>query len=128
MEWQCPPGLRTSRHLRAATQIYVQPKGPSCMASLFRARQSFTGLILNTQKSSWNKEARGCISPVEWVKHFSGVTQCSPRNRAGCSGVLFSAPHFYFCARQVALGKGMGGQGLERGCSVPHPQEVHSKT
>lgn len=58
MEWQCPQGLRTSRHLRAATQIPVQPKGPSCTAPVSRARQGFTGLILNTYKS-WDRKAWG---------------------------------------------------------------------
>lgn len=74
MEWQCPQGLRTSRHLRAATQIPVQPKGPSCTAPVSRARQGFTGLILNTYKS-WEgghggvEELETCLRGIILKEH-----------------------------------------------------------
>lgn len=86
--WQCPPGLKASRCLIAATQIPCAAQGAKlhgwCVWSKrvhHRACTKHLGLITPT-----GTKRHGRISSQEWVKHFSGpktLPQSCPRNRAG---------------------------------------------
>lgn len=117
-----PERLQTS--YSCCYRYSVQSKGPSSTAAVSGARESFTGLVLhlwliNPAGTKRYGVRLGCISPQEWVKHFSGLKtlpQRGPRNKAGCralhrqmDSLEFSAPHFPFCAGWATSGTGMGG-------------------
>lgn len=91
--WQCPPGLRVSKHLIAAMLIPCAAQGVSfhgcCVWGKRVLHRDCTKprWLINPPGTKRHGVGMGCISPKEWVKHFLGpktLLQRGLRNSIGC--------------------------------------------